>query len=117
MVIERGEIWWTDLPEPTGSSPGLSRPVLIVQSERFNQSGIATIVIVAITKNIKLAAASGNVLLTPKQSGLPKESVVNVSQILTIDKKLLREYVGTLSAKKMEQVDNGLRLILSLPKI
>lgn len=117
MVIERGEIWWADLPEPVGSSPGLQRPVLIVQSEKFNQSEISTVVIAAITKNIKLAAASGNVLVTPKQTGLPKESVVNVSQILTIDKRLLRDYVGTLSAKKMEQVDNGLRLVLSLPKV
>lgn len=112
--MERGEIWWSDLEDPIGSSPGFSRPVLVIQSDKFNQSGIRTVIIASITKNTNLSAAKGNVLLTPKQSGLPKESVVNVSQILTIDKRLLRDYVGTIPAKKMEQVDEGLRLILSL---
>lgn len=114
MVVERGEIWWADLPDPIGSSPGFPRPVLIVQSDEFNQSKIGTVVITAITTNLNLARASGNVLLTPKQSGLSKESVVNVSQLLTIDKRLLNDYIGILSAKKMEQVENGLRLVLAL---
>lgn len=114
MVIERGEIWRADLPDPPGSGLGFPRPVLIVQSDEFNQSKIGTIVIAVITANLNLARASGNVLLTTKQSGLPKESVVNVSQLLTIDRRLLSNYVGTLSAKKMEQVENGLRLVLSL---
>lgn len=114
MVIERGEIWWADLPDPIGSSPGFPRPVLVVQSDEFNQSAISTIVIVAITTNLNLARASGNVLLTPKQSGLSKESVVNVSQLLTVDKRLLNDYTGTLSTNKMEQVEKGLRLVLSL---
>ena len=114
MVIERGEIWWADLTDTVGSGPGFGRPVLIVQSEEFNQSKIRTVVIVLITSNLNLARASGNVTLTPKQSGLPKDSVVNVSQFLTIDRKLLNSYVGSLSAKKMEQVDKGLRLVLSL---
>lgn len=114
MVVERGEIWWADLPDPIGSSPGFPRPVLIVQSDEFNRSKIGTVVITAITTNLNLARASGNVLLTPKQSGLSKESVVNVSQLLTINKRLLNDYIGILSAKKMEQVENGLRLVLAL---
>jgi mRNA interferase MazF len=114
MVVERGEIWWADLPDPIGSSPGFPRPVLIVQSDEFNRSKIGTVVITAITTNLNLARASGNVLLTPKQSGLSKESVINVSQLLTIDKRLLNDYIGILSAKKMEQVENGLRLVLAL---
>ncbi len=116
MVIERGEIWWADLPEPVGSSPGLPRPVLVIQSDKFNQSRINTVVIAVITTSLKYANAEGNVLLTARQSNLPKDSVVNVSQLFTIDESLLRDYVGALSAKKMEQIDNGLRLVLSLPK-
>ena len=114
MVIERGEIWWADLSDPIGSSPGFPRPVLIVQSNDFNQSKINTVIIIAISTNLNLARASGNVSLTPKQSGLSKESVVVVSQLLTIDKRLLRDFVGSLSDKKMEQIENGLRLALSL---
>lgn len=114
MVIQRGEVWWANLPEPTASGPGFRRPVLVVQADDFNQSRIKTIVIVAISTNLKLAKASGNVSITVKQSGLPKESVVNVSQCLTLDKQLFDEYVGTLSDSKMEQVDKGLRLVLSL---
>lgn len=114
MVIERGEIWWADLPEPVGSSPGLPRPVLIVQSDKFNRSLINTVVIAVITTNLKLANAEGNVLLTARQSGLPKDSVVNVSQLFTIDESLLRDYVSALPAKKLEQVEDGLRLVLSL---
>jgi mRNA interferase MazF len=117
MVIERGEIWWADLPEPVGSGPGLPRPVLIIQSDKFNQSRINTVVIAIISKNIKLTDSEGNVLLTSRQSGLPKDSVVNVSQLFTIDESLLRDYVSMLPDKKMEQIDNGLRLVLSLPKI
>jgi len=117
MVVERGEIWWADLPEPVGSSPGLPRPVLIIQSDKFNRSRINTAVIAIITTSARLANAEGNVLLTARQTNLPKDSVVNVSQLFTIDETLLRDYVGALSAKKMEQVDKGLRLVLSLPKI
>jgi mRNA interferase MazF len=117
MVIERGEIWWADLPESVGSSPGLPRPVLIIQSDKFNQSRINTAVIAIISKNLKLANSKGNVLLTARQSNLPKDSVVNVSQLFTIDESLLRDFVGALPGKKMEQVDKGLRLVLSLPKV
>lgn len=117
MVIERGEIWWADLPEPAGSSPGFPRPVLIVQSDKFNRSRINTVIIAIISTNTRLANAEGNVLLTARQSNLPKDSVVNVSQLFTIDESALRDFVAALSAKKMEQVDKGLRLVLSLPKI
>lgn len=117
MVIERGEIWWADLPEPVGSSSGLPRPVLIIQSDKFNRSRINTVVIAIISTSLRLADSEGNVLLTARQSNLPKDSVVNISQLFTIDESLLRDYVGALSAKKLEQIDNGLRLVLSLPKV
>jgi mRNA interferase MazF len=114
MVINRGEIWWANLPDPTGSSPGFRRPVLIVQSDKFNHSRINTVIILIISTNLKLEKAEGNVLITAKQSGLPKDSVVNVSQLFTIDESLLDENVETLSERKMEQIDKGLRLVLSL---
>lgn len=114
MVVERGEIWWADLPEPTGSGPGLQHPVLIIQADSFNQSAINTVVIAIITSSVNLANSLGNVLLSSRASGLPKDSVVNVTQLFTIDRNLLLEYVGTLSARKMQQVDKGLRLVLSL---
>ncbi len=114
MVINRGEIWWANLPEPTGSSPGFRRPVLIIQSDKFNHSRINTAVILIISTNLKLANSEGNILITSKQSGLPKDSVINVSQLFTIDESLLDEYVETLSERKMEQLDTGLRLVLSL---
>ncbi|MDQ3063532.1 MAG: type II toxin-antitoxin system PemK/MazF family toxin [Acidobacteriota bacterium] len=114
MVIERGEIWWANLPEPSGSSPGFRRPVLIVQSDSFNQSKIQTVVVAVITKNFELAKAPGNVTITARISRLPVDSVVNVSQVITIDKSLLTEFVSTLPNKKMEKIEEGLRLVLSL---
>jgi mRNA interferase MazF len=114
MVIGRGEIWWASLPGPVGSSPGLRRPVLIVQSDAFNQSKIQTVVVAVITKNLELAKAPGNVTITARISRLPIDSVVNVSQVITIDKNLLTEFVSTLPSKKMEKIEEGLRLVLSL---
>ncbi len=114
MVIRRGEIWWADLPEPTGSGPGYRRPVLIIQDDHFNDSLISTVVVSVISSNTKIATAKGNVLITPRQSGLSKDSVVNVSQLLSIDKSLFLERVETLSESKMEQVNDGLRTVLSL---
>lgn len=113
-MIERSQIWWADLGEPRGSSPGFERPVVIVQSAYFNQTKINTLVVAIITSNVDLAAMPGNVYLSKRASGLEKESVVNVSQIFTIDKDDLLEYVSTLSDRKMEQVDKGLRLVLDL---
>lgn len=114
MVVKRGEIWWTDLPEPIGSGPGFTRPVLVVQENRFNKSSIKTVIVAAITSNLNLANAEGNVLILPRQSGLSKESVVNVSALQTIDKSFFREYVETLSQSKMEQVDKGIKIVLAL---
>jgi mRNA interferase MazF len=114
MVTKRGEIWWAVLPEPAGSGPGYKRPVLIIQSDEFNNSKINTIIAAVITSNIRLAAAPGNVLLTPNKSKLPKKSVVNVSQIITIDKSFLSEKVHTLSSEIIAQVDEGLKIVLKL---
>ncbi len=114
MVIQRGDIWWSSLPEPVGSSPGYARPVLVIQSDRFNRSAINTVVIAVISKSTKLANAEGNVLITKQQSRLPNDSVVNVSQLFTVDEVVLRDYVCSLSEKKMTQVDIGLRKVLAL---
>lgn len=110
----RGEVWWASLPEPAGSQPGFRRPVLIVQSNEFNRSRIRTLLVVAITSNAALAEAPGNVLLPRKESGLAKESVANVSQVLTVDRSFLTERVGHLGVPLMQRVDAGLRLVLSL---
>ncbi|MCL5611752.1 MAG: type II toxin-antitoxin system PemK/MazF family toxin [Chloroflexi bacterium] len=114
MVIQRGEIWWADLPEPTASEPGYRRPVLVVQSDDFNRSRIATAIVVVITSNLNLAQAPGNVLLPQKATGLPKDSVANISQVLTVDKSFLTEKVSELPSYLLEQVENGLRLVMDL---
>ncbi len=114
MVIGRGEIWWANLPEPIGSSPGFRRPVLVVQSDLFNQSKIQTVVVAVITKNLELAKAPGNVSISTRVSRLPVDSVINVSQVITIDKNLLAEFVSTVPNKKMDKIEEGLRLVLSL---
>jgi mRNA interferase MazF len=92
----RGEIWCANMPKPVGSEPGYNRPVLVIQDDTFTQSNINTVIVVIITSNLKLAAAPGNVLLPRAASGLPKDSVVNVSQIITLDKKFLVERIGTI---------------------
>jgi mRNA interferase MazF len=112
--VKRGDIWWASLPEPTGLGPGYPRPVLIIQSDRFNASAINTVVIAIITKNTKLVESEGNVLITTAQSNLPQDSVVNVSQLFTLDESTLRDFVTTLSSKKMTQIDNGLRKVLAI---
>jgi mRNA interferase MazF len=112
--VRRGEIWWARLPRPLGSGPGYPRPVLIVQSDRFNASGIQTAVVAAITKNTALAEAPGNVLVGRRESGLKVASVVNVSSLLSVDRTLLDERVAQLPARTMSKVDEGLRLALAL---
>jgi mRNA interferase MazF len=112
--MQRGDIWWANLPEPTGSASGYRRPVLIVQSDAFTRSRIATIIIVAITSNLRLATAPGNVFLPATESGLPKDSVINVSQIITLDKSMLDEYVDRVSARTLTQVEEGIRLALNV---
>lgn len=112
--MERGEIWWASLGEPAGSGPGFRRPVLVIQSDLFNASRIQTVVVAAITSNLRLAVAPGNVLCSPKDTGLPRKSTVNVSQLVTLDKRLLRTRVGVLSPSLFRRVEEGLRLVLSL---
>jgi len=111
-VIAQGEVWWADLGEPVGSEPGFRRPVVVVQGDAFNRSRIATVVCVALTSNLRWAEAPGNVLLSPRQTGLSKESVANVSQLVTLDRSALTERVGTLPAKKLELVLVGIEVVL-----
>ena len=112
--MQRGEIWWASLPEPQGSGPGYRRPVLIVQANEFNQSKINTIIAAVITSNLTLASAPGNVHLGSRSSGLSKESVVNVSQLITIYKRFLTERIKTIDQNTMQEVDTGLRTVLSI---
>jgi len=110
--VYRGEIWWASLPDPIGSEPGYRRPVLIIQNDIFTQSRISTVVVVIITSNTQLAEAPGNVLLPNQATGLPKDSVANVSQVFTVDKKFLAERMGMLPGYLQKEVDEGLRMVL-----
>ena len=112
--MKRGEVWWASLPAPTGSGPGFRRPVVVVQSNPFNQSRIATVVVAAVTSNLALADAPGNVRVGKSESGLMRPSVVNVSQLVTLDRKLLTRRVRALPAETMRDIDEGLRLVLGL---
>lgn len=112
--LQRGEIWWADLPEPRGSQPGYRRPVLVVQANSFNLSQIQTTIVAAITTNLELADAPGNVLLPGRSVGLPRDSVVNVSQLLTLDRSFLIEHAGALPPRLQRSVDEGLRTVLQL---
>jgi len=112
--VQRGEIWWSSLATPGGSSPGFRRPILVIQSNEFNRSRISTVVAAVITSNLALANAPGNVRIPARASGLKKVSVVNVSQIITVDKSFLAGRVSTLRADYMREVDEGLRLIFGI---
>lgn len=112
--MKRGEIWWAKLPDARGSEPAFRRPVLILQSDPFNQSRIGTVIVAAITSNMRLSAAPGNVRLTRRQSRLAKESVVNVSQVLTIDRTFISKRVSRIPAARLTEVEAGLRLTLAL---
>lgn len=114
MVIRRGEIWWAELPAPRGSEPGFRHPVVIVQANAFNDSRIATAIVAVITSNLARAAAPGNVRLGRSESGLPKPSVINVSQLFTLDRTRLSERVKLLPQGVVQQIDEGLRQVLSL---
>ena len=114
MVVEGGQIWWADLAAPEGSEPGFRRPVLVVQSDAFNRSRIRTVIAVALTANLRLVDAPGNVLVPAKASGLPKDSVANVSQVVTLDKDYLSEPAGRLRGPLLADVEAGLRLVLGL---
>jgi mRNA interferase MazF len=112
--VQQGEVWWAALPEPAGSGPGYRRPVLIVQADDFNRSRISTVVVAVLTSNVALAQAPGNVLLQARRTGLPRDSVVNVSQLLTVDKRLLTEKIRALDSTSMADVNDGLRLVLAI---
>jgi mRNA interferase MazF len=112
--MHRGSIWWADLPDRVGAAPGYRRPVLLIQADAFTDSRLATIVAVVITSNLRLAAAPGNVLLSVDESGLPKDSVVNVSQIVTLDKQILDEPIGQVSERTLTLIESGIRLVLDL---
>ena len=114
VTLKRGEIWWAELPEPRGSEPGFRRPVLIVQSDVFNASPIQTLLVAIVTSNLKLAEAPGNVKLTSGSTGLSRDSVVNVSQIFTLDRRFLREFAGELNVRSRRLVDEGLRLVMDV---
>jgi mRNA interferase MazF len=112
VVVTQGDVCWADLPDPIGSGPGFRRPVLIVQGNAFNRSRIATVVVIPFTSNLRLAEAPGNVLLRARATGLPKDSVANVSQIVTIDKAILSNRAGHLSDAALEAVLDGIDVVL-----
>ena len=112
MVISQGEVWWADIPPPTGSEPGFRRPVVVVQGDALNRSRLKTVVCVPLTSNLKWADAPGNVLLAARLTSLPKDSVANVSQIVALDKALLTERVGKLSVPKVELLLSGIDVVL-----
>lgn len=112
--MQRGEIWWADLPAPVASEPGYRRPILIVQSNEFNRSRIRTVIAAILTTNLRLAEAPGNILVTTQETGLLQDSVVNVSQVITVDKSFLMERVSQVSDRIMLLVDEGLRLVFAL---
>lgn len=113
-VPQRGDIYWADLHEPAGSGPGYRRPVLVVSADSFNQSGINTVVVVAVSSNVDLAEAPGNVEIPARAAGLRRDSVVNVSQVLTVDKARLAARVGAVDLPELRRVEAGLRLVLDL---
>jgi mRNA interferase MazF len=112
MVVSQGDVFWADLDEPTGSAAGFRRPVLVVQCDAVNQSRIATVVCVPLTSNTTWAKAPGNVLLKSHVTGLPKDSVANVSLIVALDRSQLTERVGKLSSRHVTAVINGIEVIL-----
>jgi mRNA interferase MazF len=112
LVIGQGDVWWADLAEPSGSEPGFRRPVVVVQGDSFNRSDIRTVVAVPLTSNVRWGDAPGNVRLTARSTGLPRDSVANVSQIVAVDKAILTERVGKLSAAKLDLVLSGIDIVL-----
>ena len=114
MVARQGEVWWADLPTHLGSEPGYRHPVLVAQSDSFNESGIQTVVCVVLTSNLRLSEAPGNVYLAPQETGLPRPSVANVSQIATLSRPRLRERVGKLPPRTLNQVFGGVGRVLGV---
>ncbi|HSW28208.1 MAG TPA: type II toxin-antitoxin system PemK/MazF family toxin [Longimicrobiales bacterium] len=114
MVVHRGEIWWADLAEPRGSEPGFRHPVLILQAEPFNRSRLRTVVGIVVSSNARLLDAPGNVLLPAKETGLPRDSVANVTQLVTVDRDYLEQRAGKVSTRTLARVEVGVRLVLDL---
>lgn len=112
MVIRQGDIFWVDLGDPSGSEPGYRHPHVVIQNNVFNLSRISTVVVCALTSNLRRAQAPGNVLLEIDEANLPKQSVVNVSQIFTVDKMQLDEKIGTLSTERVGEILDGIGLVL-----
>jgi len=112
MVIAQGHVYWANLPDPTGSGPGFRRPVLVVQGDALNRSRIRSVVCIPLTSNLRWAEAPGNVLLPARTTGLPKDSVANASQIVTLDRELLTEEVGKVSKRQLELILAGIDIIL-----
>jgi len=111
-VISQGDVWWADFGEPVGSEPGFRRPVIVVQGDSFNRSALRTVVAVPLTSNLRWAAAPGNVRLTARATGLPRDSVANVSQLVALDRSILIERIGRLSSSKLELVLAGIDTVL-----
>jgi mRNA interferase MazF len=114
VVVRRGDIWWADFGPARGSSPAERRPALVIQADAFNRSAIGTVVVAAVTSNLARSDDPGNVLLPRAASGLPRPSVVNVSQLSTLDRAALVSHVGRLSRHHIARVDEGLRLVLGV---
>jgi mRNA interferase MazF len=114
LVVRRGEVWWADLDEPRGSEPGYERPLLILQADSFNQSRLQTVVCAVVSSNLRLLDAPGYVLLPAKAVGLPRDSVANVTQRVTVDKDYLRTKIGRIPPKTLARVEGGVRLVLEL---
>jgi mRNA interferase MazF len=112
MVINQGDIYWIDLEEPSGSEPGYRHPHIIIQNNLFNRSRINTVVVCALSSNLKRASVPGNVLLELGEAGLPKQSVILVSQIFTVDRTQLSEYIGSLPNRRIRQILDGIRLVI-----
>jgi len=112
--MRRGEVWRVHFPKPRGSEPGHARPGLVVQADVFNQSAIRTVVVVPFTTNLRLAGLPGNVLIRRRKSGLPKDSVANVSLVAAVDRGLLSERVGSVTRRQLDDVEQGLRLLLAI---
>ena len=113
-MVQRGDIWWAELAEPFGSGPGFKRPVVIIQSDLFNLNGIQTVIVASMTGNARMAGAAGNVMVPASASGLKKDSVVNVTQLFTLDLELLTDYAGTVPPRLMTAIGEGLRLVMNL---
>lgn len=114
-MVKRGELWWANLPEPVDSEPGYRRPVLIVSDDAFNRSAIRTVLVVVVTSNLKVRGAPGNLFLSVQETGLSRDSVLDVSQLMTLDKEFLGKRIGRLEEDLLKTVNSGLKLVLGLP--